>query len=127
MKKQVIWILLFFIVWTQCFGFSINFCQCHDIHLGDYLCCSPEQHNNTDNDSHEPSHGEKTSQFAPYQCLDIELENFQFLCTSKPKSALFFHNFLSIIFYQFTTIYNYQTPPNTSNIPPLLQSTTLLI
>lgn len=125
MKKKGIWILLFCVVWMQCFGFSINYCQCYGAHPGDYSCCSEQEHShaNTPSDSKQ-----KTSQFATHWCLDIELEGFQFLCTTKSQIALP-SNLLDIIPRKFITFHKYQTFTNTSycyGIPPLLQSCILL-
>ena len=120
MKKKGIWILLFCVVWVQCFGFSINYCECYGAHLGNYSCCS-EEHSHT---NIQPDNKEKTSQFTTHYCLDIEIEGFQFLCNAKSKIVLPY-NLFSIIPYQFITLHKHQTSTNTSSccgIPPLLQS-----
>lgn len=132
MKKKEIWILLFCIVWIQCFGFSINFCQCYGIHLGDFFCCSDknEKHNDCVYQHNQSGCEEEISQFTIWLCFDIQLADFQFLGTAKSKLVLSHNNFFGIIFHQFFTPFYYQTPPNHSscyNIHPLLQSSILLI
>lgn len=127
MKKKGTWILLFYVVWVQCFGFSINYCECYGAHPGDYSCCSEQEHEHRHTDT-QPGNKEKTSQFATHWCLDIEIEGFQFLCTAKSKIVLPY-NLFSIIPYQFITLHKHQTYTKTSlcyGISPLLQSCILL-